>query len=256
VLPKAGGGTWECSFDDEFDGSSLDGAKWVAQQTATSDFKAGDSGCWVDDPDNIFVSGGTLKLVARKESAPVNCGSFSSPYTAGLISTYGGRFSQAYGRFEVRMKVPGTNVPGLQEAFWLWPDNPFLYGLWPLSGEIDVAEMYSNYNDRAIPFIHYNPAAVDLNVTNNYCLIPNLGAFHTYAVEWTTETIKIIYDGQTCLVDNWNPAGPLVKPAPFDRPFIIALDQSFGVAATGNALDPARTPLPATTEVDYVRVWR
>jgi beta-glucanase (GH16 family) len=203
-----------------------------------------------------------LKLVAREEAEPVSCGSFSSPYTAALISTYGGRFSQAYGRFEVRMKVPATNIPGLQSAFWLWPVDPFKYGLWPASGEIDVAEMYSNYNDRAIPFIHYNSTGIDWNVTNNYCMVENLGAYHTYAVEWTTETIKIIYDGKTCLTDDWNPAS-LIKPQPFDQPFIIALDQSFGVAGQNydpnvgsNAFNPERTPLPATTEVDYVRVWK
>jgi hypothetical protein len=34
----------------------------------------------------------------------------------------------------------------------------------------------------------------------------------------------------------------------------IALTQELGIG--GNAFNPASTPLPATTEVDYVRVWR
>jgi hypothetical protein len=57
------------------------------------------------------------------------------------------------------------------------------------------------------------------------------------------------------LVNSWNPAAPLSKPAPFDQPFIIALTQSLGVATTANQPDAA-TPLPATMQVDYVRVWK
>jgi hypothetical protein len=61
------------------------------------------------------------------------------------------------------------------------------------------------------------------------------------------------YDGHTCLVDNWNPTG-MVKPAPFDQPFMVALTQALGINT--NAFSPASTPLPATTQVDYVRVWK
>jgi beta-glucanase (GH16 family) len=254
-LPKAGGGTWECSWSDEFDGTSLDGSKWIAQQTATSGFTQG-GGCFVDSPANVSVGGGTLRLTARKEAAPFTCkdpshGDFTTQYTTASVSTYA-RFSQTFGRFEVRAKLPPVFVKGLQTSFWLWPDNALKYGAWPRSGEIDIAEIYTQYPDRAIPYIHYVPSFLDWNVTNNYCLIKDISAFHTYAVEWTTDTITIIYDGKTCLVDDWDPAG-LVKPAPFDHPFMVALTQALGM--TTNAFDPAVTPLPATTQVDYVRVW-
>jgi hypothetical protein len=55
------------------------------------------------------------------------------------------------------------------------------------------------------------------------------------------------------VADSWNPAAPLVKPQPFDQPFFINLTQALGIGA--NLFDPATTPLPATTQVDYVRVW-
>jgi hypothetical protein len=44
------------------------------------------------------------------------------------------------------------------------------------------------------------------------------------------------------------------SPAPFDQPFFILLTQALGVGT--NQFDPATTPLPATTSVDYVRVWK
>jgi beta-glucanase (GH16 family) len=255
-LPKAGGGTWQCSWSDEVNGTTLDTSKWLVQQTSLSGFTQG-GGCFVNSPGNVAVGGGTLRLTARKEAAPFTCadpvhGAFTTQYTTASVSTFG-RFSQAFGRFEVRAKLAPVFVTGLQTSFWLWPDDQFKYGAWPASGEIDIAEIYTQYPDRAIPYVHYNPATLDWNVTNNYCLINDISQYHTYAVEWTTDTITILYDGKTCLVDDWDPAG-LVKPAPFDHPFMVALTQALGM--TTNAFDPATTPLPATTQVDYVRVWK
>lgn len=257
TIAKATGGTWQCSFSDEFDGSALDASKWIAQQTATSGYTNGKTACFVDAAGNISVTNGALNLTARKEAAPFTCsdpsGSFTTQYTSGMVSSWG-RFSQAYGRFEIRAKITRATAAGLQSALWLWPQNASKYGSWPASGEIDIAEMYSRYPDRAIPYVHYNEAAPDPNVTNTNCLISDLGAFHTYTVEWTTSSIKVMYDGQTCINDSWNPAWPLAKPQPFDQPFIVCLTQALGIGQ--NAFDPATTPLPATTSVDYVRVWR
>lgn len=256
TLTKPDGTAWQCTFGDEFSGSSLDTAKWVPQLTSTSGYHVGPE-CFVNTPSNISVANGTLNLTVRKEAAPFTCsspsGAYTSQYTSGMVTTYG-KFGQAYGRFEVRAKLPAAAVAGLQESFWLWPVNWTKYGAYPYSGEIDIAEVFSNYADRAIPYIHYVPAATDYNVTNNYCYISDVSAFHTYAVEWTTSAITVVYDGKTCLVDEWNPASPLVKPQPFDSPFFLALTQALGIG--GNAFDPATTPLPATTSIDYVRVWK
>jgi beta-glucanase (GH16 family) len=257
-IRKSTGGFWQCSFADNFDGDSLDPSKWVAQRTDTSGYMNGMTACFVDGPNNVSVSDGSLKLTARREPAPFNCGqtlsSFATEYTSGMVSTAGGRFSQTYGRFAVRARISAAPIRGLQTSLWLWPVDSSRYGLFPASGEIDFAELFSAYPDRAIPYIHYNPLGSDPNLTNTNCLISDPSSFHTYAVEWTPSSIKVSYDGQTCLVDDWNPAAPLTAPQPFDQPFFIALTQALGVG--DNAFDPSTTPLPATTEVDYVRVWK
>jgi beta-glucanase (GH16 family) len=247
----------QLTFSDDFGGDSLDRSKWIPQRTDTSGYTSGLTACFVDSPDNISVSNGTLKLTAREESSPFTCsdplGDFQTRYTSGMVSTYG-LFSQAYGRFEVRARISAARIKGLQSSLWLWPADASRYGAYPASGEIDIAEMYSLYPDQAIPYIHYNPASPDPNVTSYSCTITDLDAFHSYAVEWTTSSIRIIYDGRTCLTDYWNPAAPLSGSQPFDQPFIVALTQALGIG--DNAFDPAATPLPATTEVDYVRVWK
>ncbi|HJR23846.1 MAG TPA: glycoside hydrolase family 16 protein [Acidimicrobiales bacterium] len=251
TLAKPTGGSWVCTFTDEFDGMTLDRTRWVPQRTVASGFTAGGVGCFMDAPGNVSVSGGSLRLTVRREAEPVSCGEVTDTlYTAGSVMTYT-KFSQTYGRFEIRAKFPDVRVKGLQGALWLWPDNPLKYGPWPYSGEIDIAEVYSLYADRAIPFLHYG--GWNANVTNNYCLLDTT-QFHTYVAEWTTTGIRILFDGKTCIYDTITPLSPLVSPQPFDHPFMIALTQNLGV--TGNAFDPAVTPLPGTLEIDYVRVWK
>jgi beta-glucanase (GH16 family) len=257
-IAKRGDGDWRCTFVDRFGGDGLNLSKWVAQRTATSGYTSGPTACFVNSPDNISVSDGTLKLTAREESEPFTCrnpyGDFETRYTSGMVSTAEGRFSQAYGRFEFRARVSAVKTPGLHSALWLWPADARRYGSYPASGEIDVAELYSAYPDRAIPYIHYDLAGPDPTVTNTSCMIRNPSAFHTYSLEWTSERLKVVYDGRKCLAHRWHAASPLTGQQPFDQPFYVVLTQALGVGT--NAFDPGRTPLPATTEVDWVRVWK
>jgi beta-glucanase (GH16 family) len=257
----ADGINWSCRFDSEFTGSSLDASQWLPITTATSGYTSGLVACFMNSPNNISVGNGYLSLTARKEAAPFTCqdpyGNFSTQYTSGMVSTYG-LFSQAYGRFEVKAKLPAATVSGLQSSLWLYP-NSLTYGEWPLSGEIDIAETYSQYPTVAVPYLHYNydtstadPATSINIVTNDACTIdPNV--FNDYVVEWTPSTISMIYNGQTCLVDHWIPSSALTAPQPFDQPFFINLTQALGLAT--NNFDPATTPLPATSEIQYVRAW-
>ena len=253
-VPKPGGGYWTCTFDDEFNGTGLNPANWTVMDTATSGFHSG-AECFVNSSNNVSVNNGYLTLTARREAAPFICGdpnggNYTTQYTSGAVTAYG-KFSQTYGRFEIRGSFPAATVAGLQSSLWLYPANS-TYGGWPASGEIDIAEEYSEFPDRAIPYVHYNSAG-DPNITNNNCLINNVAAFHTYALVWTSTSLTFQYDGATCLVNTWNPAAPLVAPQPFDQPFFVNLTQALGIGA--NAFDPTTTPLPASTQIDYVRIW-
>lgn len=242
---KASGAAWSCTFGDEFDGTAIDTKKWTVQQSPSN------GSCFVNSPKNVSVAGGALSLTARRESAPVTCGSLTSDYTSGQVSGYA-KYAQTFGRFEIRAKFPASKVAGLQSALWLWPSSPTKYGAWPLSGEIDIAEMYTTYPDRAIPYLHYNSPSDDMSVTNNYCLIDDVSAFHTYVLEWTSTNLKVTFDGQTCLDHTIKSVSPLAAPAPFDSPFFVVLTQMLGVGANAPT---SSTELPATTQVDYVRIW-
>ena len=251
VLTKVDGTKWTCTLADNFDGSALDRTRWMPQTQFATGVQSAHA-CYSDDPSVINVANGSLNLSLRRVATPVSCtfGGLSGPtnYIAGSAMTYR-LFSQQYGRFEARMKNTATTAPGLHEAFWLWPDDRVPSTTpWPYAGEIDISETYSVYPTLSIPFLHY---AADL-----YGPVPGLntawncaaarGVWNTYTLEWTASRLEIFVNGKSCLV---NKSG---DPA-FQKPYIIALTQLMGAA--GNVYD-GRAPIPATTNVDYVKVWK
>lgn len=251
AVAKPDGGTWECSFVEHFTGTTLDTTKWVAQDTSFSGFMMNNA-CFLPGQ-GYAVGGGVLKLTVRKR-LPFNCkspyGTRGTQYVGGGISTYG-KFSQAYGRFEARMKFPAYGGPGLHGGFWMNPQTRD-YGIWPGSGEIDVAEWMSATQEKVYPSLHYTGRNGLLDTGWN-CIVGRTDLFHTYAAVWSPESIDFYYDGQLCFSRTWQPTD-LAPPAPFDKPFTLAL-----VAANGAGVNNApnsNTPFPAEFTVDYVKAWK
>lgn len=253
TITKPDGTPWVCTFDDEFSGTSLDTTKWMPQTNFVSGTSAAYA-CYTSRPENINVANGSLNLTVRRETSPIGCTNTTygstSRYSAGSVMTYH-LFSQEYGRFEARVKTTATSAPGLQETFWLWPDDRYDTSgtYWPASGEIDVAETYSQYPTLAIPFLHYtwndNGGPVPgLNTAWN-CTAQR-GVYNTYTMTWSAKSIEIDINNVPCLV---NTSGD----SAFNKRYIMAFSAMLGTG--GNALTSS-TPLPATTSVDYVRVWQ
>lgn len=253
---KPGLGRYTCSFEDNFDGSSLDRTKWMVQDTALTGVPVGQNeGCYVDDPDNVSVDSGVLRLTTRKEAAPFTCkspyGAFTTDRTAATVVGYN-RFSQTYGRFEFRAKMPETTIQGIHSALWLYPQKN-TYGAWPASGEIDVAEWFSGAPGNVYPSAHYT-GEVALQSTGMNCPVAGASSqYHRYAVEWTATSMRFLYDEQVCFTHSWLAASPLAGSAPFDQPFYLVMTQVFGGGWNSVVAD---TPTSATMSVDWVRVWR
>jgi beta-glucanase (GH16 family) len=253
LIAKPTGGTWSCTFVDHFGGYALNSAKWAPMTTALTGVRTHE--CRVARRPNVNVSWGTLKLVVRKEYKKFWCatpgGGYYTQYTGGNVASKD-RFSQTYGRFEIRAAFPAAKVAGLHSALWMWPDKQYYGGNWR-SGEIDIAEFRTFHPNYVVPAVHYVGEADDAYSTTWKCAVYRPEAMHLYALEWTPKTLTIKYDGRTCLVNNWQPDAPLTKPAPFNRPFFMILTQSLGVGA--NDFSAYKTPLPATMRVDWVKVW-
>jgi beta-glucanase (GH16 family) len=254
AILKSDGTPWRCTFSEDFNGTALDSGKWTPLTTAATALNNGGD-CWVSRPANIALRDGTLRLTTRREAKKFTCASlggtsYKTRYSSGTISTTG-KFNQAYGRFSFRAKFPAGDKPGVMASLWMHPYRT-KYGKWPASGEIDVAEYYSSYPNRAIPYIHYKTAKPDPTVTNTTCLIDDPAAFHTYTAVWSPGRIVISFDDRVCIDHAIHPARPLKGSQPFDQPFSIHLSQCLG-GSTNRVND--KTVLPATTEVDWVRIW-
>ncbi len=261
-------GSWSCTLDDEFNGTSLDTSTWQPILTSTSGYQSGpflSQVCYVDNPDTISESGGDLNLSVIAVSPPMTCSqpgglNLNTSYEGGMVASYQ-LFSQRYGYFQVRAEMPASSVPGLQETLWLYPENETLYGPWPESGEIDYAEFYSNYPDDDVPAVHYPGSANDPNATTaDGCATaesPTAGQFNTYALSWTPTTITTYFNGVPCTTDHYGSyvASPDTAPEPFNQPFFLAFTSAFGMTGS-DTFEPGTTPLPATMKIDWVRVWQ
>jgi len=243
-------GYWSCTFVDNFNGTTVDTTKWNLQDTSVSGFVLGRT-CF-EPGVNTKVANGTLRLSVSKTATPFTCkspyGDFQTQYVGADINTYG-KFRQPYGRYEARLKYPTPNPIGYHGGFWMNPQDR-VYGVWPLSGEIDAAEWWSSTPDHVYPSLHYLGSTI--NDTGWNCVIGDPAQFHTYAVEWTLTDIKFIYDGTTCFSRSLTSILLLGGVMPFDQRFFLSL--TFGEGAPVAPSNDA-TPFPATMTVDYVKVW-
>lgn len=250
---KSNGTPWTCTFADEFGGWRLDRNKWTPLTTAHTGIRSQE--CRVDETANLQVWRGALRLTVRKERAPVTCHagstSYNTWYTGAGVST-GQKFSQKYGRFEIRAAFPRLKVKGLHSALWMWPQATKYAS--HLSGEIDIAEFRTGVPDRVVPTLHYLGEADDW-ASNWNCYVYAPERYHTYGLEWTPTSMTFRYDGRVCWSHSWKPAAPLTNPSPFDEPFFLIMNQSLG-SGLNNAFDPATTTLPGSMYVDYVHAWK
>lgn len=143
---------------------------------------------------------------------------------------------------------------------WLYPEDQTLYGPWPDSGEIDLGEFYSDYPADDVPAVHFPGSTNDPNATaTNGCTDAGATAarqFNTYALSWTPTTLTTYFNGEPCTTDVYGPyvTSPDAAPQPFNQPFFLAFTQAFGMNSS-DTFQPG-TPLPATTKIDWVRVWQ
>ena len=164
-----------------------------------------------------------------------------------------GLFSQAYGRFEARIKIPAGQ--GMWPAFWAMGNNMSTVG-WPKCGEIDIMENTGKEPGTVHGSLHGpstsgptsdETAPFSLPAGQNFA-----DDFHLYAVEWEPGTIRFYVDSNrygTFQQSQW-PAGGTWA---FDHPFFILLNVAVGGDWPGTPNNS--TVFPQQMLVDYVRVY-
>ena len=123
---------WKLVWDDEFNDAAPDPAKWTIV-TGGNGFGNHELEYYTGRAVNLHVENGMLVISAVKEDYTGPDGVERS-YTSARIHTEG-KFSQRYGRFEARIRIPAGQ--GMWPAFWMMGDSP---KQWPNRGEIDIME--------------------------------------------------------------------------------------------------------------------
>jgi len=254
-IPAAYGVT-NLVWSDEFNGSgtNVDTTKWT--------FATGNNGGWGNNEkefytsrtNNAYVANGLLHIVVIAE----NTNGFH--YTSARLKT-DGLFWKTRGLIEWRAKLP--HGLGFWPALWMLGTN-IVSQPWPRCGEIDVMESKGVWTNMVQGTIHYNNSTspgTDISQTKVYTL-PTFGDsvtnFHTYAIQWATNSIRWLVDGVS--VQTWtswtSSLGPF--PAPYDRPFYFLMNVAVGgnyVGTSDTNTINANTTFPGEMQVDYLRVY-
>lgn len=238
------------TFDDEFNGTSLDTAKWNDHQ-------------WYENNNptvNYAVENGALEIWPQRDST----GNFFD-----RTLTTDGKFSQAYGFYEIEAKLPYGK--GTWPAFWLY-GHPCETSSNTCRPEIDVMEAYagggpgSGWSDSNL---HPNNYGMTLHQANPDYSVSNVpyatkmrdfspfsttpvdlsASFHKYGVKWDPMSITFYFDGK--------PIGTSYADTTsyYKQAMYLNLDLAFGsVSGTPDSTTP--TGKSNAYVVNYIRVWK
>jgi beta-glucanase (GH16 family) len=215
---------WVETFADDFNGKELDLSRWTEHDPLG---RVRDRQLQVYVPDDVEVSGGQLHLVARRKDGA---------YTSGIITTFG-TFSQTYGRFEIRCRIPAGR--GLRPGFVLLP-----VPLGPLP-EIDVFEAIGNPPSKVYFANHWGTEQTERSFGDSFTGPDLSNGFHTLAIEWDREKITWFIDGK----ERFQSVDGIPR-----QPMYLSVDLAVGGRLARSP--DASTNLPASFDIDYVRVYR
>lgn len=231
---------YERTFTEDFDTLSVSPwgetkSRWIAHTPWAGDF--GDARFADPTPDFPFtLQEGLLRIEARKGS--------DGKWSSGLLSAVNPKnegFSQQYGYFEARMKLPAGK--GVWPAFWLIGTDRSKG-----TSELDVIEYYGHADDRFHSVWHIWGAQAggvdsgDQQITS----VPSgslTSAFHTYGVDVSEEKVTFYFDREQI----WQ----IDTPEEFKMPFYPLVNLALG---SGWPID--ETPDPSFLWVDYVHVYK
>lgn len=235
--PPLPAGWGKVAFFDDFTGTQPDGLKWNVRNNT---FAKNELSIVTNRPSNVVLDGKVLTLRAQREA--FTAGSTTRQFTSGYLDTIG-RFSQQFGRWEVRAKLPAAK--GLWPAFWLRGNT----GL----GELDIMEAVGGHGT-TVQTVHQSTNGDLAKAGHEDSGIADLTGWHIYALEREPGAVRWYIDDR--LVFSKTVADLPWLDTTFCEPMNIRLNlQVGGSTPTYYGLNvDASTVFPADFVVDYVRV--
>lgn len=239
---------WNLVWSDEFTADGLpDSAKWGYDTARNKMWWFNGEQQYYSNArtQNSVVSGGTLKVIARKETPPAVGDSGGQQYTSARLITRDKQLF-TYGYFEVRAKLPCGL--GTWPAIWLLgtPEDQ-----WPKYGEIDIMEQkgFSAADKKVVSgYLHHTGGSVG----NETTVADACTSFHNYQLTWTADKIVIGVDNLKYF-EYANPKDGNFNNWPYNGPQFLILNLAMG-GNLGGSIPPGF--VSDQMEVDYVRVYQ
>ena len=222
-------------WSDEFNYTGLPNPKEWTLLTGGSEQEY-----YTNSSKNSYVSNNSLVITSLKEQMN------GYNYTSGRIRSIR---TFRYGYFEMGGILPQGR--GVLPSFWLVGKA----GNWPLGGEIDVFENLGCLPTRLQAGIHTKAYYYGTGLTMNNAtqIVNNNKTYHTYALDWNTNRLKIYVDDNLYFTyakpSNWT-----LDTWPFDNDFYIIINNAIGGSWAGMmGIDDSAFPTSYT--IDYVRYF-
>jgi beta-glucanase (GH16 family) len=259
------------TFNDDFDKHPLLNGKWVPHYAGGaawpqarywggdgSDFKRktaynGEQQIYVDPRysgrgatplglDPFKIRDGVLSIVATRTPAALKSVLFNNEYVSGILTTQSW-FSQKYGYFEIRSKIPvGT---GVWPAFWMLADD----GGWP--PEIDVMEGRGQRPGDLVMTTHWRiPATGRVESCGfDFSLSGAATDFHDYGVLWMRDRLTYFIDRK--------PVSDIKVPIGFEDPMYMIVNLAMGAKYfEGVGFVDDESPVTVEFEVDRISAYQ
>ncbi len=239
-------GSWKLDFSDEFNGTTVNTAKWNIDNSTRSRAARPNIGIndWRWKPTNVSVSNGNLVLQVYKTG--------TNSMTNGSINS-SGKYETMYGYFEARIKI-GEAAKGTHTAFWLQgPGQGLIDGTANDGAEIDVFESAWT-DDYTKSVVHIDGYGTSHQASTKQYNTPGIhDGFHVWGFHWTSEFMDIYYDGvKKVRYGSESDYKWVVRALEF---LWLSNGASFGLSGNQYFID---RPIGYLTEthVDYMRVWK
>ena len=246
---------WELVWSDEFNGPSgpISSVNWFHQTKLPTGWSWYNNEIqhYTDRTDNSYVSNGTLKIVAKKETYTDQ--GHTKQYTSARLNS---KYAFTYGRMVINAKLP--KGVGTWPAIWMlgkninepgayWQTKGFGSTSWPACGEVDIMEHWGsnqNYVQSAIhtPSSHGN--TVNLGGQN---ISTASSQFHVYTIDWSEQEMVFSVDGNVHYT--YNPATKNSDTWPFNSEMYLLLN----IAIESNIISSFTE---SEMEIDYIRIFR
>jgi hypothetical protein len=192
--------------------------------------------------DPFKVKEGILSIVASRTPPALKGVLFNNEYISGILTTQS-RFSQKYGYFEMRAKVPvGT---GVWPAFWMLADD----GGWP--PEVDIMEGRGQRPGDIVMTTHWRiPETQRVERCGFDVTVPDAPTtFHNYGVLWQPDRITYFIDRQ--------PMSEIKVPVGFHDPMYMIVNLAMGSKTLeGVGFVDGESPDVVVFEIDRISAYQ